>query len=92
LRSGVSGRGVIKYTCRDHSLVAEKLELQITACGGRIMKKSKSTGYFILAITWILVSLVWFFYAKNIPIGFIWLAVGIFELIIAICVRKKEKK
>jgi ABC-type branched-subunit amino acid transport system permease subunit len=92
LRSGVSGRGVVKYICRDGSLLVEKLELQITACGGRIMKKSKSTGYYILAIAWILVSLVWFFWVKNIPIGCIWLAVGIFELIIATCVRKKEKK
>jgi hypothetical protein len=56
------------------------------------MKKSKSTGYFILAIAWILVSLIWFFCVKNIPIGSVWLVIGIFELVIAICVRKKEKK
>jgi hypothetical protein len=61
--------------------------------GGRIMKKiSNSTVYYILAIAWILVSLMWFFCEKNIPIGFIWLAMGIFELIIATCVRKREKK
>jgi hypothetical protein len=56
------------------------------------MKKSKSTVYYILAITWILVSLMWFLCVKNIPMGFIWLVLGVFELIIATCVRKKEKK
>jgi hypothetical protein len=57
-----------------------------------MMKKRNSTGYYILAITWILASLIWFLCVKNIPIGFIWLAMGIFELIIAASVRKKEKK
>jgi hypothetical protein len=62
------------------------------SCGGRSMKKSKSTGYYILAIAWILVSLIWFFCVKNIPVGFVWLVIGVLELIIATCVRKKEKK
>jgi hypothetical protein len=56
------------------------------------MKKSKSTGYYICAIMWILVSLMWFLGVKNIPMGFLWLVLGIFELIIANSVRKKEKK
>jgi hypothetical protein len=57
------------------------------------MKKiSNSTVYYILAIAWILVSLMWFLRQENIPMGITWLALGIFELIIATCVRKKEKK
>jgi arginine exporter protein ArgO len=68
------------------------LDYAIVVFGGAIMKKSKSTGYYIFAIMWILVSLMWFFCVKNIPIGFIWLTMGVFELAIAASVRKKEKK
>jgi hypothetical protein len=55
-----------------------------------IMKKS--TGYYVLAIIWMLVSLLWFLWGKNIPMGILWLAIGVVELIIATIVRKKENK
>jgi hypothetical protein len=51
----------------------------------------RSTGYYILAVAWILVSLTWFLFVKNIPMGFLWLVAGIFELVIAASVHKKEK-
>ena len=49
-------------------------------------------GFLILSITWILVSLIWFFAMENTAIGIIWLCVGIVELIIALIKRNKEKK
>lgn len=51
----------------------------------------KSTGCYILGITWIFVLLIWLLRIKNIPFGFLWLVLGIFELIKAIIVHKKEK-
>jgi hypothetical protein len=52
----------------------------------------KSTGYYVLAITWMLVSLLWFLWGKNIPMGILWLAIGVVALIIATIVRKKGNK
>lgn len=50
-----------------------------------------SAGNLILAITWILTSLLWFF-LENITVGTIWLCAGVFELIIGLMRRNKEKK
>lgn len=50
-----------------------------------------SAGNLILAITWILTSLLWFF-LENITVGTIWLCAGAFELIIGLMRRNKEKK
>ena len=55
------------------------------------MKRS-STGCFILAVTWLLVSLLWFFWVKNITIGVVWLMIGVAELVIAFLMRHKEKR
>lgn len=57
-----------------------------------IMMKTSSKALFILSITGIIVSLIWFLWVKNIMIGVIWLCVGIVELIIAIISKKKEQK
>ena len=50
-----------------------------------------STGNLILAIMWILISPLWFFVDNNV-VGIIWLCGGIFELIIGLIRRNKEKK
>ena len=54
--------------------------------------KLSSTGCFILAITWLLVSLLWFFWVKNTAIGIVWLIVGIVEMVIAFIMHHKEKR
>ena len=51
----------------------------------------RSKGIFILAITWIVLSLLWF-WAENIAIGIICLCAGVIELFIALVRRSKEKK
>ena len=51
----------------------------------------RSKGIFILAITWIVISLFWF-WAENIALGIIWLCGGVIELFIALVRRSKEKK
>ena len=51
----------------------------------------RSKGIFILAITWIVISLFWF-WAENIVLSIIWLCVGVSELFIALVKRSKEKK
>lgn len=56
------------------------------------MKKTKSKAVFIIAITWILVSLMWFFIADNNFIGIVWLIVGLVELVIATMMQVKESK
>ena len=53
--------------------------------------KTSSRGFFILSITWIIVSLLWFIWIKNTIIGIIWLCLGITELIIAIISKKKDQ-
>ena len=53
--------------------------------------KSSSRGYFILSITFFLISLVWFLWMKNTIVGAIWLCIGIVEFIIAVITKKKEK-
>ena len=44
-----------------------------------------------MAITWIILSLAWF-WAENTALGIIWLCAGVAELIIALIKRNKEKK
>ena len=51
----------------------------------------RSKGIFILAITWIVISLFWF-WAENIALGIIWLCAGVIKLFIALVRRSKEKK
>ena len=53
--------------------------------------KLSSTGCFVLAVTWLLVSLLWFLWVKNTAIGVVWLIVGGIELILAFIMRQKEK-
>ena len=54
--------------------------------------KTGSKALFILAIAWIIVSLLWFIWVKNTAIGVIWLCLGIAELIVAIVQKRKEQK
>ncbi len=53
--------------------------------------KTSSKALFILSITWIILSLIWFLWIKNTMMGVIWLCLGIVELIIAIISKKKEQ-
>ncbi len=50
-----------------------------------------SKGIFILAILWIIMSLIWF-WAENTAVGIIWICAGVIELIIALIKFNKEKK
>lgn len=54
--------------------------------------KLSSTGCLILAVTWLLVSLLWFFWVKNTAIGVVWVIVGAIELGIAFIMRHKKKR
>lgn len=54
--------------------------------------KTSSKGLFILSIIWIVVSLMWFLWIKNVMIGVVWLGLGIVELIMALISKKKEEK
>ena len=54
--------------------------------------KLSGTGCFVLAVTWLLVSLLWFLWVKNTAIGVVWLIVGAAELAIAFIMRHKEKR
>ena len=56
------------------------------------LMKLSSTGCFVLAVTWLLVSLLWFLWVKNTAIGVVWLIVGVVELAIAFVMRHKEKR
>ena len=53
--------------------------------------KTSSKALFILSITWIILSLIWFLWIKNTMMGVIWLCLGIVELVIAIISKKKEQ-
>lgn len=55
------------------------------------LNKTSSKGYFILSITFFLVSLIWFFGVKNTGGGIIWVFVAVVELVIAITSKYKEK-
>lgn len=57
-----------------------------------VLMKLSSTGCFVLAVTWLLVSLLWFLWVKNTAIGVAWLIVGAVELAIAFVMRHKEKR
>ena len=54
--------------------------------------KLSNTGCFILALIWLLVSLLWFLWVKSTAIGVVWLIVGAVELDIAFVMRHKEKR
>lgn len=54
--------------------------------------KNNSRGYFILSITFFLISLLWFLWIKNTIVGVIWLCIGIIELIIAVTSKRDELK
>lgn len=45
-------------------------------------KKMNSKGNLILSMIWIILSLLWFFWIKNMMLGIIWLCAGVFELIV----------
>ena len=57
-----------------------------------VLMKLSSTGCFVLAVTWLLVSLLWCLWVKNTAIGVVWLIVGAVELAIAFVMRHKEKR
>ena len=46
---------------------------------------------FVMAATFILLSLVWFFWIKNTTTAIIWLAAGLFELILGLIARAKGR-
>lgn len=54
-------------------------------------KIMNSAGNLLIAIMWIFMSPVWFF-LNNTVMGIIWLCGGIFELIVGLIRRSKEKK
>ena len=54
--------------------------------------KISSTGYFVLSITWIIVSLLWFLWIKSTLVGAIWLCIGIIALVVAFISRQNERK
>ena len=51
-----------------------------------------SKGILFLAIMWIVLSPVAWFWAENTALGIIWLCAGVAGLIIALIKRNKEKK
>ena len=59
---------------------------------GAVTMKTSSKALYILGITWIFVSLLWFLWVKNNAIGTLWLCIGITELVIAFITKKKEAK
>jgi hypothetical protein len=44
---------------------------------------------YILAIAFLIVSLMWFLWVKNIGMGIVWLAAAILEFIVAVVCRSK---
>lgn len=44
----------------------------------------------ILAVIWILTSLLWFLWIENTAVGIVWLLGGIVELVISLVMRYKE--
>ena len=50
-----------------------------------------SKGILILAIMWIILSPVAWFWAENTALGIVWLCAGVAGLIIAFIKRNKEK-
>ena len=53
--------------------------------------KTNPRAMLIMAMTYFLVSLIWFFFVQNTAIGVIWLFVGIVHLIIAIYFKKGKQ-
>ena len=54
--------------------------------------KMRSKSFFVMGVTFILMSALWFFRNRNLFIGSVWLAVGIGEVLIGMIVRAKDKK
>lgn len=54
--------------------------------------KVRSKGCFIVSISWIFISLLWFLWVKNTAMGILWLLCGIIELVIALVMCFNEKK
>lgn len=53
--------------------------------------KTGTKALFILSITWLIVSLLWFLWIRNNVVGIIWFCLGIAELVGAI-IRKNRHK
>ena len=90
-RSASSGSSICRCTARRPCAIprSEAKSRNFFQRGELVMKLS-STGCFILAVTWLLVSLLWFFWVKNTTIGIVWLIVGAGELVLAFIMRHKE--
>lgn len=54
--------------------------------------KNSSRDYFILGVNFIISSLLWFQWVQNTIMGVIWLCLGLVELLVALIIKKKEKK
>jgi len=54
--------------------------------------KISSKRFFIMSALWTIVSLIAFFWSKNIILGIVWLCAGIMEFIIALISKKNEQK
>lgn len=56
------------------------------------MNKMSSKAYFIIAATFFVIAMMWFFWIKSTAVGIIWSVVAAIELIIALLVKHKEKE
>jgi hypothetical protein len=52
----------------------------------------KSIAFFVMAICFALIALVWFIWVKNTTVGVIWLIAAVLELFVASAEHKKENK
>jgi len=59
---------------------------------GKVIMKISSKRFFIMSALWTIVSLIAFFWSKNIILGIVWLCAGIMEFIIALISKKNEQK
>jgi hypothetical protein len=55
------------------------------------MQRGTSTGQFILAGLWLLLSLYWYFVLNNVFVGTVWLLAAVIILILGFAKRKREK-
>ena len=56
------------------------------------MGKTSSRSYFLLAVLFAAVSLMWFLRLRDVAIGIIWACAAILELVIGLITLRKEKK
>lgn len=54
--------------------------------------KNSSRNHLVLGVNFIISSLLWFQWVKNIPMGVIWVYIGLVEFLVALIRKKKEKK